>query len=397
MFTGFASENTPAIQVWEYAQNPASTSALRSISLTDDCAPIQYFKTGGSSFFTVDVYLPSSPIEGKQIRIANSRYGSNTQALYIYSSDTNAGGTSKILYTVGPGQTLELCYSKNFISFGPTAGTFASGWIALNQAPVTSANSYGIALGNNNYASGPSSFIGGGSINGTTADSSGIVGGSFNTASAQNSFVGGGSSNTAGGNSSSVLGGSSNTANGQNAAILGGSSSSANAQNSIVVGGAYATTRSIIGNTVLSASLNPIQTKTGAQQSAILVLGRQTTDATATVLTSNTSAAATTNQVILPDNSAYYFKGSITAGVTGAGNSAMWSFEGGIKRGAGVGTTVLVGTPVLNVVAQDAGASTWVVALTANTTNGGLAVTVTGQASTTIRWVCKVETTEMTF
>ena len=35
--------------------------------------------------------------------------------------------------------------------------------------------------------------------------------------------------------------------------------------------------------------------------------------------------------------------------------------------------------------------------IAADTTNGGLKVTVTGQATTTIRWVCKIETTEMTY
>jgi hypothetical protein len=45
----------------------------------------------------------------------------------------------------------------------------------------------------------------------------------------------------------------------------------------------------------------------------------------------------------------------------------------------------------------DAGAVTWVVALTADTTNGGLAITVTGQAATTIRWVAQIRTTEMTY
>jgi hypothetical protein len=38
-----------------------------------------------------------------------------------------------------------------------------------------------------------------------------------------------------------------------------------------------------------------------------------------------------------------------------------------------------------------------VVAVTADTTNGGIAVTVTGAAATTIRWVCKINTTEMTY
>jgi hypothetical protein len=225
-------------------------------------------------------------------------------------------------------------------------------------------------------------FIGGGGFNTCSNSNSSIVGGYYNTVSGSSSFVGGGNFNTVSGGTSSVLGGNNNTAN---------------ASLSVVLGGANGNTRSIIGYTVIPASNNPIQSSTGVQQSAILVLGRATVDATATVLASDTSTPASTNQLILPNNSAYYFKGSIVAGVTAGGNSAMWSFEGGIKRGANAATTALVGTPVLNLVAQDAGASTWVVALTADTTNGGLRVTVTGQAATTIRWVAKVETTEMTY
>jgi hypothetical protein len=45
----------------------------------------------------------------------------------------------------------------------------------------------------------------------------------------------------------------------------------------------------------------------------------------------------------------------------------------------------------------DVGAATWTIALSADTTNGGLAVTFTGQASTTIRTVCQIRTTEMTY
>ena len=83
--------------------------------------------------------------------------------------------------------------------------------------------------------------------------------------------------------------------------------------------------------------------------------------------------------------------------MTGAANGAAWSFEGAIMRGANAGSTVLIDTPSVNRVACSAGATTWVVALTADTTNGGLAVTVTGVAGTTIRWVAKCETTEVTF
>jgi len=146
-----------------------------------------------------------------------------------------------------------------------------------------------------------------------------------------------------------------------------------------------------------SACFAPINPTLGISQGGYLILGRQTTDATATRLTSDTSAAATTNQVILPNNSAYYVKGSIIANVTGGGNTKSWDFIATIKRGANAAATSIVGAVTLNVQAADAGASTWVVAITADTTNGGLAVTVTGQASTTIRWVCKIETTEVTF
>ena len=91
-----------------------------------------------------------------------------------------------------------------------------------------------------------------------------------------------------------------------------------------------------------------------------------------------------------------YFKGSVIAGVTGAGNTKGWSIEGVIKRGANAAATTLVGSTVMSAYA-DVGAAAWTVALAADTTNGGLRVTVTGQAATTIRWVAKVESVEMTY
>ena len=132
-------------------------------------------------------------------------------------------------------------------------------------------------------------------------------------------------------------------------------------------------------------------------QSALLILARQTTDATATVLTSDASAAGTTNQVILPNNSAYLFKATVVSGVTGGGNTSGWKLEGVIKRGANAASTTLVGAVTTTLLGQNAGASGWTITATADTTNGGLAFTFTGQAGTTIRTVCKVETTEMTF
>lgn len=376
MFTGFASENTPAIQVWDFAES--ITTANTRIALADDCAPVQYFKTGGST--SLSVFLPNQTVEGRVIKFVNAKFASFNQNIFLYTADRRNGGTSGYAYSLGPGQTLDLCYSKNAISgsastFGPT------GWISLNQAASSAANIGASVFGVDTYASGAYSFA------------TGLT----NAASGAAAAVVGGSSNTASGINSVIVGGQLSSATTTQAAVFCGVSNVANATNSVVVGGGYSTTRSIIANFVSPASNAPISSGSGVQQTALLVLGRQTTDATATVLASNSSAAGTTNQVILPNNSAYTFQGTVIANVTGAGNTSAWKFEGAIKRGASAATTTLVAAVTPTVIAQDVGAVTWVLAITADTTNGGIAVTVTGAAATTIRWVCKIETTEVTF
>jgi hypothetical protein len=178
---------------------------------------------------------------------------------------------------------------------------------------------------------------------------------------------------------------------------LGGHYNTASSIASSVLGGRRGISRNIAGYTVLPACNAPIADTDGVTQSALLLLARQTTDATATVLTSDSSAAAATNQVTLPNNSAYSFSGEVIAGVTGGGNAARWTINGAIKRGANAASTTMVGTATVTMTHNDAGAAAWVVAVTADTTNGGIAVTVTGAAATTIRWVCKINTTEMTY
>jgi hypothetical protein len=121
-----------------------------------------------------------------------------------------------------------------------------------------------------------------------------------------------------------------------------------------------------------------------------------TTDATATVLTSNAAAAGITNQLILANNQAMVVTGSIICrqSVAGSDKASGWTFTAVIRRGANAASTALVAavTPIL--VAQDVSLATTVVAVTADTTNGGLAVTVTGIAATNLRWVATVQSTE---
>ena len=278
---------------------------------------------------------------------------------------------------------------------------------ASNQASTTLSffTPHGVVVGGgNNQATGAYSFIGGGGDAGTagnrnvaSGDWSAVVGGSVNTASGVQTFIGSGRNNTASATQANIIGGQFNTASAAYTNIVAGNSNTASGAYSSVFGSSRGTTRGISGYTVFPANGETPLTQAGSNQTALLQMSRETTDATATVLTSNTSAAGTTNQVILPNNSAYYFRGEIIAGVTGGGNTKGWFVEGVIKRGANAASTTMVGTATVTSNYANLGAATWAVTATADTTNGGLAITVTGQASTTIRWVAQIRTTEMTY
>ena len=296
---------------------------------------------------------------------------------------------------------------------GGRQNTASAAYSAVAGGYLNAASGTGSAIdgGQQNVASSAYSFVGGGLTNTASASAAVVAGGESNTASGGYSAVGGGISNTASGLWSGVgsglnniasggiayvASGGANTASGDYSFVAGGSDNVASGNVSAVIGGVYGTTRGIIGYLVTPASDTPIEAKAGVQQAARLVLGVQTTNATATKLRSNSSAADATNQLILQNNSAIYFKGTVIANVTAGGNTKSWTFDGQIKRGANAAATTLTGSTVSSPYG-DAGASTWAVSLAADTTNGGLAVTVTGQASTTIRWVCKLETTEVGF
>jgi hypothetical protein len=307
---------------------------------------------------SIAVFTYVAAISGTSLTLSQNASGSSTSTLSFYTPHG---------VVVGGGNN-QATGSYSFIGGGGDAGTAA----------------------NRNVASGDWSFVGGGIKNTASGISSVVTGGGFDGTTAY--------ANTAGGLASTVSGGLGNNASAQGSSVLGGYFGAANGVQSIVVGGRNGIARSIDGYTVFSACNQPISgSPVGVSQGALLILGVQTTDATATVLRSNTSAASGTNQIILPNNSAYYFRGEVVAGKTGAGDTKGWSIEGVIKRGANAASTAIVGTATVTSLYADAGASTWALTATADTTNGGLAITFTGQASTTIRVVAQIRTTEMTF
>lgn len=137
---------------------------------------------------------------------------------------------------------------------------------------------------------------------------------------------------------------------------------------------------------------------TGDCQAGLFILKTETTDATSDVLTTDTLTPQAINQIILPNNSAYSFSGTIIARQQAAGGSnyASWEVKGALLRDGTAASTVL-GNGIVNKLYATAGASAWAVALSADTTNGGLKVEVTGAAATNIRWVATVNTSEVTY
>ena len=232
-----------------------------------------------------------------------------------------------------------------------------------------------------------------------SGDYSALIGGYHNTSSGNYSFIGGGYANTVSGAYSAAFGSSVTVSSDTSYAF--GLHSLADSRSSFVLGGEYASTRTIQGLVVIPASANPHGTDHNSRalcQKSILNVYEQTTDATPTVLRSNSAnSASTTNQLTLKNNSAIAFKATCVAGVTGAGNTKVWELRGALKRGANAASTTLVGSVIKDVIAYDSGAAAWDLDITADTTNGAIKVEVTGQASTTIRWVCTIEATEMSF
>jgi hypothetical protein len=202
-----------------------------------------------------------------------------------------------------------------------------------------------------------------------------------------------GRSGSATSENASSLGGKSGLATGISSTTVGGESNKAYADYAVAMG--YWTLADKIGqNAFASGRFND----DGDAQTSKFVLRSDTTDATPEALTTNNSTASTNNQIILGNNSAYSFSGTIIArqDATDGSNYASWEIKGALLRDANAASTVL-GNGIQNKLYATAGASAWAIALTADTTNGGLKIEVTGAAATNIKWVAAVNTSEVIY
>jgi len=342
---------------------------------------------------------------------------------------TPSGGGSPDLYAENYDgtSTLPSATGTNAVAIGSGSSVPAAESVAIGTGASTGAGFRTLALGYNASASqgsaiaigrgvtagsGGSTAIGlnsslGGSVTGGSNSYATALGGSY--ASGSNSLAAAIANNTssygATGSNSVAIGYQAKASNSYAFSV--GQNNIASAFGAVAIGrnstasGNYSVT---LGNQAVALQQSKMSfsagrfTGDGDAQTGTFVLRSDTTDATAEALTTSNGTAGTTNQIILPNNSAYSFSGTIIAreSATDGSDYASWEVKGALLRDANAASTVL-GNGIVNKLYATSGASTWAVALSADTTNGGLKVEVTGAAATNIRWVATVNTSEVTY
>lgn len=242
-------------------------------------------------------------------------------------------------------------------------------------------------------ATGNRSFSAGGSDNITSGDNSATLGGVNNLASGTDAVSIGGNLNAAEGNQSSVIGGIENSAVGDCSSIQGG--------NGNVVDATYGSCRTgVFGWSYLygqeARGAGSVGGNFAGQSSSLFLTGR-TADATPTALLLFDVAG---QHASLQNHFRWYADVRIIAGTTTAvAKSASFHRKVMIQRGADAASTSLIGS--VQTIGADIGTNSgsppagWAVSIDADTTNGALRVTVTGEAATNINWLAEVSILEL--
>lgn len=138
----------------------------------------------------------------------------------------------------------------------------------------------------------------------------------------------------------------------------------------------------------------------GDKQIAFLAYHATSTAGTAVEIGASADGNATTTptaRIILSNDTSYIFDCDIIARNTATDTeSKAWNLKFAIRRGTNAASTALIGTATTTIIGEDTGTSAWAVAVTADTTNGRPNISVTGEASKTIRWVANIRMTKVT-
>lgn len=247
---------------------------------------------------------------------------------------------------------------------GNTIATLGPSWI------------YG---GSTNTSSGAYAFTGGG-FNNVVSGNGAFVGGRENTVSGRDALVGGYDNTVSG--VYSVSGGLFNTSSGAYSTSTGRDNVAA-AESSVAFG-RYANATLVGALTVGAGRFSTA----GDAQTSIVPLRVQTTNATTTTMLAQSGA------LTISSNTTWAFRALISCRRIDGGSQESGAYEivGAIKNDAG--TTALLGTPTVTTLGEDD--AVWNVTATANNTTDTLQIQVTGAASKTINWVCRLELSEVT-
>ena len=341
------------------------------------------------------------------------------------ANDLATGGNKRGAYAVdwqrgreNAGQVAIGMYSMIGGGYGNTASS-TNATVAGGAGNIASLNHAVIAGGWNNTGSSYRSSVGGGYNNTSSGEASTIAGGHTNTTSAMMSTIPGGTKAlaatygklayasgmaVAAGDAQyglSVLRGT--TTNGATAA-LGGSISGTTFTDTTHGTGTFAIGQVLTGTGVTPGTyIVSLGTGTGANNTGTYTVSASQTVAAQTItgagskrLTADGAVAGAANIANLPANSAFLQVINLVATDTAAthtvGLVAIYSVL--IRQGAAAANTVVV-DHTQHTLLGDAGLLDAVVAISADTTNGGLNLTVTGSASTNLRWVATVQSAEV--
>lgn len=341
-------------------------------------------------------------------RNTNTQVASGSWSSILGGINNTASGSTGSSVLCGAGNT-----SSNTYSISGGISNISSGAYALSLGRSnTASGDNSVSLGYLNSSIGTSSFSVGQSN--TSSGAYSFSGGYNNSASGfQTTAIGASctASNTnstaigyrckATGDTSLVLGGyyySDSTASGQNSVVLGFGTASSNFATALgssnTASGAYSTaigyganTFSVSGRIAMSGN---VFTSVGDAQKSIVRMGRRTTDATLTTLTTDNGALISVGtQLTLQNQQLIRYKGTLTGKQSGSTNVGVWDIDGVIVRGANAASTTLIISNI-NLVTN---ASAWATPIiSADTTNGCLKIDVQGLVGTNIQWLAILDT-----
>jgi hypothetical protein len=370
-------------------------SVPNSTYFYDKVTKLVYFKNSGGT--VLEIFS-----SGGLTTFVEAENSAAPNATVPVDSLSASGAATNIDVAIVPKGTGALLTSipDNTATGGNKRGTGSIDLQTNRSAATQVANgNYAVVIGQRNTASGQNATSIGLSNISSSVGTHAL--GESNTASGAYSTALGNSSTTSG--TRALAFGYANTSSNDNALCLGGVNT-ASASDSVALGnrnvasgasslayGFYANTFGVYGRQSYASGL---EATAGDAQASKFILRERTTNNTATTLTSDSGAAGAANQVILSNQSAYRFKGSIVGKQSGSVNAAVWDVDGFIVRGANAAATTL---NVSNVTLVQNTPAWGTPTLAADTTNGGLRVQVTGAAATNIQWTAAIETTEVIY